>query len=306
MLENAKMLLEKGKLKYVKMKSFMMFLIFVFLIFIEIVVLIGLAADFGFETAKNIKDGFIKNTTDIHIARIEMTGVIDSKLSKRILKNLESANSDDSVKEILFVVNSPGGSPTASFTIAEALRASDKNITLYVQDVAASGGYYVASSIKPLYVNKHSILGSIGVIMPHYNAGKLAEKIGVEEDNVVAGKYKVPLSMFKKSEGKSLQLLKNNLLEPTYNAFIEDVARYREVNTTDIIPYAEGRIFAASKKSLKGILYDEIIDEYSLMKKMKSKYKDIDFIEYDDEKTSMFLPKIELNLQLKGLLPLMQ
>lgn len=68
---------------------------------------------------------------------------------------------------------------------------------MYIESVAASGGYYIASAIKPLKANKNAIVGSIGVIIQHYSLEELSKKIGIEEDNVAYGEYKQPISLFK-------------------------------------------------------------------------------------------------------------
>ncbi len=124
-------------------------------------------------------------------------------------------------------MNSPGGSPTASEELSEYLKdfQKDKNITMYIQSIGASGGYYIASAIKPLYANKNAIVGSIGVVMPHYNLKELAKKIGVEEDYLMAGKFKKPISLLEKIDKENREYITKHLLEPTYQNFIESVAR---------------------------------------------------------------------------------
>jgi protease-4 len=116
------------------------------------------------------------------IAVVDFNEPVTQKFVNKIMKSMDKVKEDKEYNEILFIMNSPGGSPTASEELSEYLKdyAKEKNITMYVQSVAASGGYYIASAIKPLIANKNAIVGSIGVILPHYNIGKLADTIGIE------------------------------------------------------------------------------------------------------------------------------
>ncbi len=127
--------------------------------------------------------GFIKvdNKSKNRVAVINYNQEVTEAFTTKIMEKLDEIRKDKSYKSVLFIMNSPGGSPTASEELSEYLKdfQKDKNITMYIQSIAASGGYYIASAIKPLYANKNAIVGSIGVVMPHYNLEELARELGL-------------------------------------------------------------------------------------------------------------------------------
>lgn len=205
------------------------------------------------------------------IAVVDFNEPVTQKFVNKIIKAMDKVKEDKEYNEVLFIMNSPGGSPTASEELSEYLKdyQKDKNITMYIQSIAASGGYYIASAIKPLIANKNAIVGSIGVILPHYSIGKLAETIGIEEDDLSSGKYKKPISMFKKMGEEEKKYLKEQLLTPTYNNFIDSVAMNRNIDKEKLLPYTEGKIFIANNTSIQGILVDKISVLHALKADMK-------------------------------------
>jgi protease-4 len=243
---------------------------------------------------------------DKNVAVIHFDELITEKYTTRVMEKMDKIRKDKSYKEVLFVMGSPGGSPTASEELSEYLKEynKDKNITMYIGSIAASGGYYIASSIKPLYANKNAIVGSIGVIMPHYNLGELAEKVGIEEDNLAAGKYKQPISLFKKVEGEEKEYIEKHLLLPTYHNFINAVVANRGITKEKLLPFTEGKIFIANTPEIKGILVDEITSLYQIKQdirervgKDKTKFVTIGL----EEKPSLF-PEVKVDLGIKELM----
>ena len=103
---------------------------------------------------------------------------------------------------VAIVINSPGGSPVQSSLIAASIRrlADDKKIPGYafVEDVAASGGYWLATAADKIYADASSIVGSIGVIYSGFGFDKLIESYGIERRIHTAGKEKSFLDPFKK------------------------------------------------------------------------------------------------------------
>ena len=108
-----------------------------------------------------------------HTALVDLDGVIDAKgdaSAEKINSSLDSAFKDKDTKGVILRINSPGGSPVQSAIINDEvrrLRGIYPNIPLYVvvEDICASGGYFVAASADNIYVNKASLVGSIGVLM---------------------------------------------------------------------------------------------------------------------------------------------
>ena len=235
------------------------------------------------------------------VAVLKIDKEIVSSTSDEVYNALEKVRDDKSVKAILVQISSPGGSPTASEEIAEYLKDINKTkpVVMYVDDMAASGAYYIASAIKPLIANKNAIVGSIGVIMPQYNIGELAKKIGIKENTLTAGKFKQPFSFFKDISDENKKYIQDNLLKPTYKNFLEDVAKNRGVGVEKLKEFAEGKIFIANTKEIKGILVDRISNLFTIKSELKKRYgKDLVF-EVVNEK---FDPKGLFGVELKEIL----
>jgi protease IV len=139
-----------------------------------------------------------------HTALVELKGVIasDSKASAdKIISALQAAFKDKNTQGVVLRINSPGGSPVQAGYISDEikrLRVLYKDIPLYVvvQDICASGGYYIAATADKIYVDKASIVGSIGVLMDGFGFTGAMEKLGVERRLITAGSNKGFLDPF--------------------------------------------------------------------------------------------------------------
>lgn len=230
------------------------------------------------------------------IGIIKIEGTITSETAD-LFSNLMEKAKDDQYKELIIVVNSGGGSPSASEEISSIIKNFNKPITMYVDGIAASGGYYIASAKGPINSNKNAIVGSIGVILTHFNLGSLADKIGVEEDNLAYGEFKQPISLFKKIDEKSSEYLTTNLLEPMYKNFLNTIAEHRKLPLEEVEKYAQGQIFIASDEKIKNILIDRITTLDELKKELKSKNGEIEFkVINEDKKTFKDFFKVKLDL----------
>jgi len=246
-----------------------------------------------------------ESTASNKVAVIQYNREVTEAYTSTVMEKMDKVLEDKSFKSVLFIMGSPGGSPTASEELSEYLKAfqQEKNITMYVDSIAASGGYYIASAVKPLIANKNAIVGSIGVIMPHYNFGELAKKVGVEEDFMAAGKFKKPISMFAKIDDENRKYMTEHLLKPTYNNFVTSVANNRGVSREKILAVAEGQIFVANVPEIQGILVDEISSLYKVKKKIRERYKgDVDFVKVNLDKKESFFPAVKVDLGLDTVL----
>ena len=160
----------------------------------------------------------------IIIPHVRLTGIIGS--GGRFKQGMELANQRDilkkafSVKKISHVaisVNSPGGSPVQSHLIYSYIRdLAKKNnvkVLIFAEDVAASGGYFIACAGDEIYANSSSIIGSIGVISASFGFKDLIEKIGVQRRVYTAGKNKSTLDPFVEEKEEDVKRLKNIQLE---------------------------------------------------------------------------------------------
>jgi protease IV len=139
-----------------------------------------------------------------HTALVELRGVIsaDSQASAdNIMTGLQAAFKDSNTQGVVLRINSPGGSPVQAGYINDEikrLRTQYKDIPLYVvvEDICASGGYYVAVAADKIYVDKASIVGSIGVVMDGFGFVGAMEKLGIERRAITAGENKRFLDPF--------------------------------------------------------------------------------------------------------------
>ena len=139
-----------------------------------------------------------------HTALVEISGVIapgTDASAEKVALALQTAFKDKNTQGVVLRINSPGGSPVQSQNIYDEmkrLRLKYPAIPLYavVEDLCASGGYYVAAAADRIYVAKGSIVGSIGVRMDSFGVVGLMEKIGIERRLITAGKNKALLDPF--------------------------------------------------------------------------------------------------------------
>ncbi len=139
-----------------------------------------------------------------HTALVELRGVIAANTqasADNITSGLQAAFKDGNTQGVVLRINSPGGSPVQAGYINDEmkrLRALHPNIPLYVvvEDICASGGYYVAAAADKIYVDKASIVGSIGVVMDGFGFTGTMEKLGVERRAISAGENKKFLDPF--------------------------------------------------------------------------------------------------------------
>ena len=145
------------------------------------------------------------------VPHVRLTGIIGS--AGRFKQGMELANQRDilkkafSVKKISHVaisINSPGGSPVQSHLIYSYIRElADKKkvkVLIFAEDVAASGGYFIACAGDEIFANSSSIIGSIGVISASFGIKDLIQKIGVQRRLYTAGKNKSTLDPFKEEK----------------------------------------------------------------------------------------------------------
>ena len=139
-----------------------------------------------------------------HTALIDISGVIgagESVNADSVITSLHDAYDNKGTKGIILRINSPGGSPVQSGIINDEIKRQKKlhpAIPVYavVEDICASGGYYIAAAADKIYVDKASIIGSIGVLMDSFGFTGTMEKFGVERRLMTAGVNKAMLDPF--------------------------------------------------------------------------------------------------------------
>jgi protease-4 len=148
-----------------------------------------------------------------HTALIEIDGSIDDEGSgsaDTVIPSLNKAFSDSGSAAVVLRINSPGGSPVQAGIIVDEIQRLKKgypNKPLYVvvDEICASGGYYIAAAADKIYVNKASIVGSVGVLMDGFGFTGLMDKLGVERRLLTAGENKGFLDPFSPQSDKQKQ-----------------------------------------------------------------------------------------------------
>ncbi len=169
-----------------------------------------------------------------HTALINVRGTIDASgdaSAEKINGALQSAFEDKGTAGIIMRINSPGGSPVQSGIVYDEirrLRTKYPDIALYavVEDMCASGGYYIASAADKIYVDKASVVGSIGVLMDGFGFTGIMERLGVERRLLTAGENKGFLDPFSPQDMKQKQHAQV-LLEEIHRQFIDVVRKGR-------------------------------------------------------------------------------
>src|SRR5947207_3350204 len=199
------------------------------------------------------------------IAVITMRGIISSSLPGSVTDSmvddmraaLQQARDDNRVKAIVLEVDSPGGEVTASDAIYNALvkvRAK-KPVVIYMESLAASGGYYVSCGGKFLMASDTTITGSIGVIIQTLNYEQLFNKVGLASVIFKSGKFKDMLNGARPITPEERELVQNFIMK-TYDKFLGIVAKERNL-PADLLrnTIADGRILSG-----KEAFDDKLID----------------------------------------------
>jgi protease-4 len=165
-----------------------------------------------------------------HTALIEIEGNIESEGSGAasvVIPALNKAFSDSGSVAVVLHINSPGGSPVQAGMIVDEIRRlrqgyPDKPLYVVVDEICASGGYYIAAAADRIYVNKASIIGSIGVLMDGFGFTGAMEKLGVERRLLTAGANKGFMDPFSPQSEKQKQHAQE-MLNEIHQQFIEVV-----------------------------------------------------------------------------------
>ncbi len=188
------------------------------------------------------------------IAIITMRGIISSSLSGNVGDSmvddmryaLEQAREDDNVRAIVLEIDSPGGEVTASDVIYNAVvkARAKKPVVVYMDSLAASGGYYVACGGKYLMANDTTITGSIGVIIQTLNYEQLFNKVGLSSVVFKSGKFKDMLNGARPITPEEREYVQGFVMG-TYDKFLGIVAKERNLPADTLRnTIADGRILS--------------------------------------------------------------
>ena len=217
---------------------------------------------------------FRSNAVEIPVVRLqgmimEASSPLRQTLSLSSCANaLEKAFSDKEAPAVAIAINSPGGSPVQSRLIYRRIRdlaeEKHKRVLVFVEDVAASGGYMIACAGDEIFADPSSVVGSIGVVSASFGFPELLKKIGVERRVYTAGKNKVSLDPFQPEKKSDIDHLKALQLE-IHETFINLVKESRGSKLVEDPNLFTG-MFWTGKKGKELGLVDELSDLRSLIK----------------------------------------
>jgi protease-4 len=220
------------------------------------------------------------------IVNEEGEGVIDSKY---VIKTLDRIKENKSYKGILLVIDSPGGVAAPSLEISYKIKkiSKEKPVVSYIENLGASGAYYIASASNYIIANPQSIVGSIGVIITIPQIYKALDKLGISMVSIKSGKYKDSLSPFKELDNDQRKYIQNLVME-YYNQFVRDVSVNRNLPVEELYKVADGRVFSPySAKNYKLIDSIGTIDDAKEKIKQLVNLKDVKFKEIKPPKKTL-------------------
>jgi protease IV len=205
-----------------------------------------------------------RNKSSTDIALIDIYGGISDTASTFGSSGGASANAlleaigearKDKVKAILLRINSPGGTAAAAQSVFSELmrtrKETDIKIVASLGDLAASGGYYIASAAHHIVANPSTLTGSIGVIVQTQNVGPFLDKLGVQSGSVQSGKYKDILSPFRSTTEGDRKIIQG-IVSDSYEQFLASIVEGRNISLAELRPLADGRIYTgAQAKAVK-------------------------------------------------------
>ena len=224
-----------------------------------------------------------------YVASINIEGLIvggsgeEGASADRINKALRRAFSDPRAVGVVLRINSPGGSPVQSGMIVDEMRRQrrlhpEKPLHAVIEEVGASGGYYIAAAADNIYVDKASIVGSIGVLLSNYGVQDTLKMLGIERRTQTAGKNKAfmdptaPMSAEQKAHAQAM-------LDEIHRQFIDVVKQGRGQRLKET-PETFSGLFWTGERSIQLGLADGLGSVDSVARDVLNTENVVDFSEY--------------------------
>lgn len=218
------------------------------------------------------------------VAIIPIEGVIAKKMnlfsrisggasSEMVKRDFNTAMEDPTVKSIILVIDSPGGTVDGTAELADAIynTRGQKPIAAITDGMMASAAYWIGSAADSLYITSDTTaVGSIGVVASHTDYSRREEQLGIKTTEITAGKYKRIASQYAplSEEGRANIQASVDYL---YSAFVNDVARNRGVSPEQVLnDMADGRLFFGNQAITAGLV-DGVSTLDELIKNMSEK-----------------------------------
>ena len=195
-----------------------------------------------------------------HTAMVSIEGEISSNAIANALdigSALQAAFENDNSVGVILRINSPGGSPVQSGIINDEIRRlralyPNKPLHVVVEDICASGGYYIAVAGDQILVDKASIVGSIGVVMDSFGFTGLMDKLGISRRMITAGSNKGMLDPFSKEDPKQVEMVQT-MLNEIHQQFITVVKEGRGDRLKETPDLFTGRVWNGEQAVKMGL-----------------------------------------------------
>ena len=196
------------------------------------------------------------------IAVINFSGTISPPFTERWLRQIKKATDDTTVKGVVMAIDSPGGFVADSHQLYREIQKMAKAKPVYVamKRMAASGGYYISMGIGEqgrIFAEPTTWTGSIGVIIPRYNATELVQKIGLKAEPLVTGPLKDTLNPFREMTDHE-KIVWDAIMQDSFNRFVSVIDDNRPLlDDAAVRALATGQIYTANQ-ALENHLVDEL------------------------------------------------
>ena len=203
------------------------------------------------------------------IQKISIEGEINAEMTNTysrgsVLNQIKEAKNNPNVKAILLSVNSPGGGVYETAELYNTLKNSGKDVYVSMKKIAASGGYYVSTPAKKIFVNTETTTGSLGVIMSYVSAQKFLNDHGIKQETIRSGEQKAVGGLTEDLPESTRKILQEQNKE-AYERFVKAIAEGRHLSEDEVKKLADGRTYTgtqavANKLADKVGTEDELID----------------------------------------------
>jgi len=199
---------------------------------LKLAVIVYLVGSIAIFTGQFVDDAPTSSTKHVAIVNLQGTIMPGSQTSADTINPLlQKAFKNPDSEAVIIKANSPGGSRVQSALINDEItrlkQRYNKPVYVVVQDMCASGCYYIAVAADQIYANKVSIIGSIGVRMDVLGFTGLMEKLGIENRSMHAGDHKTFINPLGPKDEAGRKFFKERVLEKTHQQFIETVRQGR-------------------------------------------------------------------------------
>jgi protease-4 len=184
-------------------------------------------------------------------------GVLPTSTPEGLADALSQAGSDPSVVAVVLEINSPGGGVTASDEMHQSVLDFEKNtgkpVVVSMQDVTASGGYYISTAADRIVANETTLTGSLGVIFEITNFAEAADKYGIKQVVIKSGKYKDIGSAFREMTPEERGIFQS-IVDDSYAQFVDVISEGRGIPEERVREIADGRVYSGLQAKKLGLV----------------------------------------------------